>query len=141
MSKVETLDPALTTQLVWQGDDRFDGTVGDSLVRLDGGDGASPSPMQVTAAGLAGCMAIDVRMILERGRQPLEGLTVALEARRAEEPPRRFVELRLHFAIVGDVAASKVERAIELSVEKYCSVWHSLDHRAELSTSYDIAPA
>ena len=139
MTRPQTLDPMLSTRLEWRADDRFEGSVGQAGILLDGGDGADPSPMQVVAAGLAGCMAIDVRVILSRGRLPLQALTTLLEARRAEEPPRRFVEFKLHFVVKGDIAASKVERAIELSVEKYCSVWHSLDHGAELTTSYEIA--
>ncbi|MEM1247451.1 MAG: OsmC family protein [Acidobacteriota bacterium] len=139
MTRPDTHDPMLSTRLEWRTEDRFEGTVGGAAVRLDGGDGEDASPMQVVAAGLAGCMAIDVRMILNRGRQPLEALTTTLEARRADEPPRRFVEFKLHFIVRGYVAAQKLERAIELSVEKYCSVWHSLDHGAELTTSYEIA--
>ncbi len=105
---------------------------------LDGDSPTDFSPMQAVAAGLAGCMSIDVRMILERGRAPLQGLTARLEAERAEEPPRRFVSFRLHFAITGDIPPGKVDRAIELSRKTYCSVWHSLDPDIPFKTTYEV---
>jgi len=68
--------------------------------------------MQHAAMALAGCMAIDVVDIVRKGRHPLTGLRVTFTGARAEEPPRRFVEITLHFTIEGALAAEAVERAI-----------------------------
>jgi len=128
----------MKTELVWVGADRFEGSVGGAELTLDGDSPKDLSPMQAVAAGLAGCMSIDVRMILERGRLPLEGLTARLEAERAAEPPRSFVSFKLHFVITGDVPPDKVERAIHLSKKTYCSVWHSLDPQTDFETTFEV---
>ena len=94
--------------------------------------------MQALAFGLAACMAIDVVQILRKGRFALESLRARLVAERAAEPPRRFVRVDLRFVVTGDVPPERVERAIALSREKYCSVWHSLRPDTEFITSYEI---
>lgn len=131
-------DPKLETRLTWKNGERFHGSVGQTPVVLDGSSAQDLSPMQAVAAGLAGCMAIDVAMILEKGRQPVERLEVELAAARAQDPPRRFTAVELRFRVVGAVEAAKVERAIELSRETYCSVWHSLRRDIELETSFEV---
>ncbi len=86
--------------------------------------------------GLMGCMAIDVLMILEKGRVEVGSLEVLADADRNPEPPRFFTRIRLTF-VLGGVAAearSKVDRAIELSSDKYCSVLHSLRQDLEFET-------
>lgn len=115
-------------ELEWQGGERFAGAADGTELVLDGQVEASDalSPMQAVAAGLAGCMAIDIAAILEKGRQPLERLEVRLSAERAERPPRRFVRFRMEVTVNPEVERAKVERAIALSRETYCSVWHSL---------------
>jgi len=65
-------------------------------------------------------------LILTRGRQPLTSLEIELSADRAVEDPRRFTQVRLHFAVRGAVNPAQLDRAIGLSRDKYCSVWHSL---------------
>ena len=94
--------------------------------------------MQVAAIGLAGCMAADVVAILEKGRQPLTGLRVSFSGERAATPPRRFTRITLHFHVSGAVAPEAVERAIALSRETYCSVWHSMRQDIDFVTSFDI---
>ena len=128
----------MTTVLRWAGHERFTGSVGAVPVVLDGDADDALSPMQAVAAGLAGCMSIDVVMILEKGRQPLEGLRIELSASRASEPPRRFVDVSLHFVVAGAVDPARVERAIALSRETYCSVWHSLRRDIALQTSFEV---
>jgi putative redox protein len=86
-------------------------------------------------------MASDLVHILTRGRLPLRGLRAQLEARRADEEPRRLTAVSLHFRIEGDVPPDKVQRAIDLSREKYCSVWHSLRPDIDFRTSFEVAPA
>jgi putative redox protein len=88
---------------------------------------------------LAGCMAADVVDILRKGRHPIEALRSSLQAERAPEAPRRLVSVTLHFVIKGSVPSGAVERAISLSRDKYCSVWHSLRQEITLTTSFETS--
>ncbi len=106
---------------------------------LDSDGQAGPSPVQALAFALAGCMSIDVVHILTKGRLPLRALRAHLEAERRPQDPKRLVGIRLHFVVAGDVPADKVERAIALSREKYCSVWHSLRQDIAFRTSFAVA--
>jgi putative redox protein len=83
-------------------------------------------------------MAADVVHILTRGRLPLRGLRAALSAERAEDDPRRLTAVSLYFSVEGDVPPDKVGRAIALSREKYCSVWHSFRPDIDFRTSFDV---
>jgi putative redox protein len=130
--------PPTTVELVWAGGLRFGATSGKNAIVVDGDGAAGPSPVQVAAMGLAGCMAADVAAILEKGRQPLLALRVSFTGDRASTPPRRFTRITLHFHVSGAVAAEAVERAIALSRDTYCSVWHSMRQDIEFVTSYDI---
>ena len=89
---------------------------------------------------LAGCMAVDVADIVIKGRHPLRTLAADLTAERAPEPPSRFTAVALHFRVGGDVPPHAVERAIALSHEKYCSVWHSLRQDIGFETSFEVLP-
>lgn len=129
--------PPMRLSLRWDGDLRFTGQSGNVALTLDSSAQAGPSPTQALAFGLAGCMGIDVVNILLRGRHRLEALDVALEARRAETRPPRFLAFALHFVIAGDVPSEAIDRAIKLSRDKYCSVWHSLRQDIELSVTYE----
>lgn len=130
--------PPMTLQLAWDGDLVFTGTTGDLSMTLDGRGQRAPSPMHAVAFGLAGCMAIDVANILTRGRHPFSALTARLDAHRADGQPSRFTRMNLHYIVTGTVPPDAVARAIELSREKYCSVWHSLRQDIEFNTSFDI---
>ena len=105
---------------------------------VDGDSAAGPSPMDHLLLGLAGCMGVDVRMILEKSRVPLEAMEVEVEGQRAPEPPRRFVRLRLVYRVRGprEEDEAKLERAVALSRDKYCSVLHSL--RPDIDLSIEI---
>ncbi len=124
-------------ELNWIEAQRFVGQVDGIALTLDGEADDTLGPMQMVLGGLAGCMAIDVAHILERGRQPLEALLVSFEGRRAESQPRRFVAANLHFVVTGPIDPPKIERAITLSREKYCSVLHSLAPDLDLTTSFE----
>lgn len=119
-------NPPVTLDLTWDDELRFTGTSGGVTVVLDSAAEAGPSPMQALAFGLAGCMGMDIVHILKKGRHDLRGLTMRLVGRRAEEPPRRFVSIDLRVEVAGPVPLDQVERAIQLSREKYCSVWTSM---------------
>src|SRR6516225_6927890 len=97
------------------------------LVNMDGepeggGNNLAPRPMEMVLLGTGGCTAYDVVLILKRGRQDVRGCTVKLEAERAETEPKVFTKINFHFTVTGrNLDPAKVERAIELSHEKYCS--------------------
>ncbi len=87
-----------------------------------GGRNLAPRPMETVLAGTGGCTAYDVVLILKRGRHDVRGCQVRLEAERAEEDPKVFTRIRMHFVVTGrGVPAAAVERAIRLSHDKYCS--------------------
>jgi putative redox protein len=132
--------PPLTAELIWSDHLRFGATSGPNAIVIDGDGGAGPSPMQLAAFGLGGCMAADVVSILQKGRHPLTGLRVSFSGERATEPPRRYTRIALQFHVGGAVPADAVERAIALSREKYCSVWHSFRQDIEFATTYELRP-
>ena len=132
--------PPLTAELVWTDGLRFGATSGPNAIVVDGDGAAGPSPMQLAAFALAGCMAADVVAILQKGRQPLTRLHASLVAERAEQPPRRFVRITLHFHVSGAVPDGAVQRAIALSHDTYCSVWHSMRQDIEFVTTFEIRP-
>ena len=132
--------PPLVAELVWSGALRFDAASGTSTSVVDGDGKLGPTPMQHAAMALAGCMGADVVDIIRKGRHPLTGLRVTFTGKRPEDPPRRFVEITLHFNIDGGVPPQAVERAIALSREKYCSVMHSFRQDIAFTTTFEIKP-
>jgi putative redox protein len=138
---VAVTKPPLVATLTWQGALSFDATLPRHRIILDGDGVAGPSPVEALAVALAGCMAIDVADIVVKGRHDLAALETRMVAQRRDDPPRRFVSFTLHFALTGNVPAHAVERAIQLSRDKYCSVWHSLRQDIDLLTSFEVRPA
>jgi len=106
---------------------------------LDSASAAGPSPMQALAFGLAACMAMDVVHILRKGRHDLQGLRADLTGTRAPEEPRRFTAITLAYTITGPVPDDQIARAIALSREKYCSVWHSLRQDIAFDVTYSVS--
>jgi putative redox protein len=137
----EPLRRDVELELEWLGDNRLRGTSGGVELVLDSPAVAGPSPVQTLAFALAGCMAMDVLLVVQRGRYALSAMSVRLAAERSPSDPRRLVKVELHFRLAGHVPPDRVERAIQLSREKYCSVWHSMRPDIELSTSFEIVPA
>ena len=129
--------PPTTAELIWSEGLRFGATSGSNAIVVDGDGAAGPSPVQTAAMGLAGCMAADVVAMLEKGRQPVTAMRVSFTGERAATPPRRFTRIILHFHVTGAVAPEAVERAIALSRETYCSVWHSMRQDIDFVTSFD----
>lgn len=136
----ETTKADFSLNLEWQGGQRFQGTSGGASMVMDGKREAGPSPVQAVAFALAGCMAIDVVDVIEKGRLPVKAVTCDMEVFRAAEAPRKITGIRLHYVVTGDVPADRVARAIDLSREKYCSVWHSLDPAIDFKTSFTVNP-
>jgi putative redox protein len=133
----DTPEPVVL-DLEWLGEHRLRGRAGGVEMVLDSPPVAGPSPVQALAFALAGCMAMDVLVVMKRGRFDLKGLTARLAAERAPTDPRRIVKVALHYTVTGDVPPDRVQRAIDLSRDKYCSVWHSMRQDIELSTSFEI---
>ena len=130
--------PPTTATLVWQGDLKFSARSGSTEIVLDSDGIAGPTPPQALAMALAGCMAIDVIDIVKKGRHVVDELTASLTGRRLDDPPRRFTEFSLHFAMKGNPPDAAVERAIQLSRDKYCSVWYSLRSDISLHTTFEV---
>ena len=105
----------------------------------NGGQNMAPRPMETFLAGAGGCTAYDVVLILKRGRHNVSGCTVKLSADRAEVDPKVFTAIRMHFTVTGKgIPAVAVERAIQMSHDKYCSASIMLGKTAEISTSFEV---
>ena len=140
MAEQAVAKPPTVVELIWEHDLVFAGTSGDIALTLDSASKAGPSPMQALAFGLAGCMAMDVVHVLKKGRHDLRGMRADLVGTRASEDPRRFTAITLKYTITGTVPDAQVERAIALSREKYCSVWHSLRQDITLDVTFSVSP-
>jgi putative redox protein len=132
--------PPTVIELIWEHDLVFSGSSGDVTMTLDSASKAGPSPMQAVAFGLAACMAMDVVHILKKARQDIGGLRVDLTGVRAPQEPRRFISFDLHYTLTGAVDAAQADRAIQLSRDKYCSVWHSLRQDIPLNVTVTVVP-
>jgi putative redox protein len=131
----------MKVELSWEGDQRFAGRTERAAIALDGRAQSGPSPVEALALALAACMAIDVVHILAKGRLEPKALQARLEADRAPTDPKRIVAARLRLTVVGDIPADRIERAIALSRERYCSVWHTLRQDLPFETSFEVMPA
>ena len=100
------------------------------------GNGAKPTELLIMAIG--GCSGIDIISILNKQRQEVENFGVELEAERAATVPKVFEKVHVHYVLEGDLDAKKVRRAIELSLEKYCSVSIMVEKTASLSYSFSV---
>ena len=130
--------PPTVLELIWNHDLVFSGKSGNVNLVLDSSSVEGPSPMQALAFGLAACMGMDVVHVITKGRFALRGLRAKLVGRRAADEPRRFTGIDLHFTVTGEVPPDKVARAIELSREKYCSVWHSMQSDIDLNVTFQV---
>ena len=107
-----------------------------------GGRNLAPRPMETVLAGTGGCTAYDVVLILKRGRQPVTGCSVKIDADRAETDPKVFTRIHMHFTVSGKgLQQAAVARAIQLSHEKYCSASAMLAKTAVMTTGFDIVEA
>lgn len=104
-----------------------------------GGRNIGIRPMEMLLVGMGGCTAFDVVMILERMREKVTGVDVALEAERAAEDPKIFTKVTLHFKITGkSLKRANVERAVNLSAEKYCSASIMIGKTAKIEHVIEI---
>ena len=112
-------------------------------IMMDGNSGdKAPSPMEMVLIAAGGCSAIDVVSILRKGRHQVTDCEVKLTSERREEAPRLFTDINLHFIVSGKELTDKiVERAVQLSAEKYCSVSLMLGKAANITHSIEIKDA
>lgn len=101
-----------------------------------GGQNSGARPTELILSAVAGCTGIDIISILQKMRLEPISFQMDIKGDRAEDHPKRFTHIHIHYALEGDLPEEKVVRAIELSNDKYCSVSHSLN--AEMTTSYSI---
>ncbi|WP_213993247.1 OsmC family protein [Sodalis sp. dw_96] len=109
-------------------------------ILMDGNAGEkAPSPMEMVLMAAGGCSAIDVVSILQKGRQDVRDCEVKLTSERRDEAPRLFTHINLHFIVSGTGLTDKiVERAVELSAEKYCSVSLMLGKSVSITHSVEV---
>lgn len=116
------------------------GAPGGPAVELDGDGESGPSPMDAVLLAVGGCMAIDVVMILQKGRVPLDELSIEVEGDRREGTPRHFTSVRMRYRISGPAEEhrGRVERAVQLSRDRYCSVLHTLRDDLDVEIEIDL---
>ena len=127
-------------ELVWTDRLEFAAHVARADFSIDSAGLTGPSPVEAFGAALAGCMSVDIVDILVKGRHPLRGLRSRLTAERSEDPPKRFIRAALHLTIDGEIPREAVDRAIVLSREKFCSVWHSMRQDIDFQVTFDLVP-
>ena len=128
----------MSLSLDWLGDLKFVNSPGSPAIELHSSTPGVASPPQALAYGVMACMAMDIVHVIQKSRVPIDALTVTFHGQRAEEHPRRFVRMQIEFHVTGKVDDTLVERAIDLSRRKYCSVWNTIRHDVELVTSFTI---
>ena len=101
------------------------------------GNGQGVGPMQAVAMAIGGCSGIDIVDILRKGRQQLEGFDTTIEYER-EGTPALFTRIHVHYALTGDLHPGKVRRAVDLSINKYCSVAKIVEKTAAITVSYSV---
>ncbi len=111
----------------------------DAANPANGGQNLAPRPMETLLAGTGGCTAYDVVLILKRGRQPVSGCSVQVDAERADTDPKVFTRIHMQFTVSGkSLPQAAVARAVQLSHEKYCSASAMLGKTAAITTGFDI---
>jgi putative redox protein len=105
-----------------------------------GGENAGFRPMQLVLAAHAGCTAMDLVPILQKQRQQLDDVTIEIRGERAEGTPSPFTTITIHYNLYGEIEEAKARRAVELAVNKYCSVGEMLKHSVDVSFTFSINP-
>ncbi|HCD6625606.1 TPA: OsmC family protein [Pseudomonas aeruginosa] len=136
----------MKARIQWAGEAMFLGESGSGhVVVMDGppdhgGRNLGVRPMEMVLIGLGGCTNFDVVSILKKARQPVESCEAFLEAERADEEPKVFTKIHVHFMVKGrGLKEAQVKRAVELSAEKYCSASIMLGRGGvEITHDYEI---
>ncbi len=105
----------------------------------EGGSGQGAGPMQAVIMALGGCSGIDIVLILKKGRQRIDSFDIEISYERAAgPPPALFSQIRVHYILHGSLQPEKVRRAVDLSINKYCSVARILEKTASIAASYSV---
>ncbi|HCR1524836.1 TPA: OsmC family protein [Pseudomonas aeruginosa] len=136
----------MKARIQWAGEAMFLGESGSGHVAVmdgppdHGGRNLGVRPMEMVLIGLGGCTNFDVVSILKKARQPVESCEAFLEAERADEEPKVFTKIHVHFVVKGrGLKEAQVKRAVELSAEKYCSASIMLGRGGvEITHDYEI---
>lgn len=132
----------------WAGGMRFDVRTGSGhdlvldVAGEDGGQNAGPTPTDLLMVALAGCTGIDVVSILTKMRQEVTGLEISVHGTRQDDFPQVFRQITVHYVVTGrNLRAENVQRAIELSETKYCTVGATLAPTATITSTFQIIAA
>lgn len=135
----------MRARVSWEGQARFTGeTESGQRVVMDGppdagGRDQGPRPMEMVLLGLGGCSAFDVVHILQKGRRAVAACEVEIDAERAAVDPKVFTRIHMHFIVRGaELDRARVERAVALSADKYCSVARMLASTAEITHDAEL---
>lgn len=138
----------MDAKVTWQGRMTFHGTADSGFIvplgtdPAVGGDNDGTRPMELIALGLAGCTAMDVISILQKKRQQVTFFETLVHADRAAEHPKVFTHIRIEYVFEGhDLDPAAIERAIDLSVTKYCPAQAMLAQAAQITHTYTIQEA
>ncbi len=135
----------MDAKIIWQQNVQFEGlTQSGHAITMDGaaemgGNNAGARPMELLLIGMGGCTAFDIVTILKKARADLQELTITITAKRADETPKVFTDINLHFIATGhNIKEQVLGRAISLSAEKYCSASIMLGQTANITHSHEI---
>lgn len=138
----------MQARIKWVQDATFLGEAGSGhAVVMDGppehgGRNLGVRPMEMLLLGMGGCTAFDVVHILKKSRQPVSDCVAELEAERADEDPKIFTSIHVHFIVTGSgLDEKRVARAVSLSADKYCSASIMLGKTATITHDYEIREA
>jgi putative redox protein len=135
-----------TCKAIWTDGMRFLHTSGSGHVLVTdtpvavGGGGTAPSPMELMLHALCGCMGVDIAQMLGKMRQPFTALEISASAERRQEHPRIYSQIDLHVVASGLVDPDKLKRAIDLSLETYCSAAAILRATAPIVPTWEVRP-
>lgn len=138
---METTKLDMSAKVQWDGDVRFQGTTGSGFdVMIDGELKQGPRPMELMLLGLGGCTSYDVVGILKKTRQDVVDCVAEIDAKRSDEVPAVFTDIHVKFVVSGrGLSEKKVERAVKLSAEQYCSASLMLEKGGvNITHSYEI---
>ncbi|WP_263078297.1 OsmC family protein [Endozoicomonas sp. Mp262] len=136
----------MKAQVKWVDNERFMGLTDSNntvVMDADKNSKSAASPMEMILMGLGGCSSVDVVSILKKARQDVQDCKVDIQAERADAVPAVFTKIHLNFVVKGNnIKESQVQRAVELSADKYCSVAIMLGKGGiEITHSYDVQAA
>ena len=136
----------METHVVWKGDMQFDAQIENHYITMDtsergGGHNRGPGPKSLLLAGLAGCTGMDVISILKKMRVHPDAFSVDVSSEIAEDHPRYFTKIHIVYTLTGsELPQQKIERAVQLSREKYCAVSYMLEQSSEITHEIVLNP-